>query len=74
MSDQLYKMITLLGIHAAIAGGVFPHLNRVWCRTCGRSEQIDPAACLAHGWPKCCNATMTIDQPANVEPCQGVKP
>ena len=37
--------------------------NVVWCRACGRSLGVNPAHCLRHGWPKCCGATMTIDQP-----------
>ena len=36
----------------------------VWCRTCGRSQSVDSADCLQHGWPKCCGCTMTIDHPA----------
>lgn len=35
----------------------------VWCRICGRSQPTDPAVCLAEGWPKCHNATMSIDPP-----------
>lgn len=42
-----------------------PKLQRgtVWCRKCGRSKKVDSAFCLRDGWPKCCNATMTIDAP-----------
>jgi hypothetical protein len=42
-----------------------PSLQRgqVWCRSCGRTERVDSAHCLRHGWPKCCGATMTIDAP-----------
>jgi hypothetical protein len=67
-------VLGFLGIHTAIANESMPGINRVWCRKCGRSEPVDPAHCLAHGWPKCCGATMTIDQPASTEPCQGVTP
>lgn len=35
--------------------------NIVWCRDCGRSQNINPAECLQKGWPKCCGYTMTID-------------
>lgn len=44
---------------------VIPQLRRgiVWCRTCGRSQHVDSAQALAHGWPKCCGYTMTIDSP-----------
>jgi len=43
-----------------------PSLQRgkVWCRTCKKSKQIDPAEALKTGWPKCCGYTMTIDSPA----------
>lgn len=43
-----------------------PSLERgmVWCRTCGRSERIDSAACLRSGWPICHGETMTIDHPS----------
>jgi len=42
-----------------------PSIERgmVWCRTCGRSQKVDPAYSLRHGWPKCCGYTMTIDSP-----------
>lgn len=37
--------------------------GRVWCRTCGADQQVNSAACLRTGWPKCCGCTMTIDSP-----------
>ena len=42
-----------------------PKLKRgmVWCTKCGRSERVDPARALRHGWPECCGYTMTIDSP-----------
>ena len=54
----------LSSIHDRIAADV-PQISRgmVWCRTCGRSERVDGADCLRHGWPKCCGYTMTIDSP-----------
>lgn len=54
----------LTSIHDSIADAV-PQIKRgvVWCRTCGRSERVDGANALAHGWPKCCGYTMTIDTP-----------
>lgn len=60
-------------IHEKIVKDV-PALKRgqVWCRTCGRTEKVDSAHCLAHGWPKCCDATMTIDPPESPTP-RGVK-
>lgn len=42
-----------------------PQIRRglVWCTQCGRSQRVDGAHCLLHGWPKCCGYTMTIDSP-----------
>ena len=42
-----------------------PKLTRgvVWCLRCGESINVNAARCLAHGWPKCCGQTMTIDSP-----------
>lgn len=37
--------------------------GQVWCRTCGRSEDVRAGDCLRLGWPKCCGETMTIDAP-----------
>jgi hypothetical protein len=37
--------------------------GRVWCKRCGRTERVDSANCLRHGWPECCGETMTIDAP-----------
>lgn len=38
--------------------------NRVWCRTCRRSEVCDHRIALREGWPECCGGhTMTIDPP-----------
>jgi Zn finger protein HypA/HybF involved in hydrogenase expression len=37
--------------------------GRVWCTTCGRSESVNAAESLRHGWPKCCGYTMTVDSP-----------
>lgn len=35
----------------------------VYCRHCGMTQEVDAAWCLQHGWPKHCEATMTIDPP-----------
>jgi len=43
--------------HPSIARG------QVWCRTCGRTQKVDPAECFRNGWPECCGYTMTIDAP-----------
>ncbi len=37
--------------------------NKVWCRICGREENVDSKRCMKEGWPKCCGETMTIDSP-----------
>lgn len=37
--------------------------GKVWCRTCGCEQDIDPVEALKNGWPKCCGYTMTIDSP-----------
>ena len=39
--------------------------GQVWCLECGATREVDPAHCLAHGWPRCCNRTMSIDSPAS---------
>lgn len=46
-----------------------PALTRgqVWCLSCGRTERVDSAHCLRHGWPKCCGETMSISSPSEVE-------
>ena len=38
--------------------------GQVWCLECGATREVDPAHCVAHGWPRCCNRTMSIDSPA----------
>ena len=32
----------------------------VHCRRCGAELGVDPAECLAHGWPVCCHETMAL--------------
>ena len=46
-------------------GSCHPALERgqVWCLKCGRTMKVDSAKCFRSGWPKCCDATMTIDNP-----------
>lgn len=53
-----------MNLHETIAGS-HPKLARgqVWCTTCARTEKLQSADALAHGWPKCCGHTMTIDPP-----------
>ena len=48
---------TLANVHPSIARGL------VWCKSCRRKQAVDPAECFAHGWPRCCGETMTIDSP-----------
>ena len=31
------------------------------CTVCGRSQAVDMAYCLGHGWPKCCGYTMRVE-------------
>lgn len=52
------------GLHERIAEDV-PQIKRgmVWCTVCSRSQKVDGADCLRHGWPKCHGLTMTIDSP-----------
>ena len=54
----------LSDIHRNIVDDV-PQLRRgrVWCHSCSHTEKVDSAECLAHGWPKCCGQTMSIDSP-----------
>lgn len=42
--------------------------GRVWCGRCGQTRQVDAARCLREGWPKCCGATMSIDEPKEGKP------
>jgi Zn finger protein HypA/HybF involved in hydrogenase expression len=37
--------------------------GKVWCRTCGSEQRVDPTNAIRFGWPKCCGFTMTIDHP-----------
>lgn len=62
----------LAGIHDQIAKDV-PQIKRgmVWCTVCGRSERVNGAECLRHGWPKCHGYTMTIDSPDERRSLQG---
>ena len=55
--------------YSRIAAAAPPQLarGRVWCRACGASHQVNAAECLRNGWPRCCDATMTIDSPEEQE-------
>jgi hypothetical protein len=37
--------------------------GRVWCHTCGHTQAVDSARCLAVGWPEHCGQTMSVDAP-----------
>lgn len=37
--------------------------GRVWCISCGHTEEVDATKALATGWPLHCGATMTVDSP-----------
>lgn len=54
----------LIGIHQKIVDDV-PALKKgvVYCHVCMREQKVNPAHCLAHGWPKCCQTTMSLDPP-----------
>ena len=36
----------------------------VFCHKCGKKLKVDSAQCLAKGWPKCCDSTMSLDEPS----------
>jgi len=36
----------------------------VHCPVCGREERVNPAECLAHGWPTCCKGHTMFLGPA----------
>lgn len=44
--------------------------GRVWCHRCGATRDVDAAACLRRGWPRCCGATMSIDSPEERAACR----
>lgn len=46
-------------------GGFDFRLNRgfVWCHKCGYTKKVNSSFCIIHGWPKCCNTTMSLDSP-----------
>jgi hypothetical protein len=58
------QLAAIRNIHAKIAADV-PSIARgqVWCRKCGHMQKVNGAHCLAHGWPKHCGATMSIEPP-----------
>lgn len=60
LSEKLADMASG-SLHRAIADEALPNVKSVRCRKCGAEQPVDAADCLAHGWPKCCGATMTID-------------
>ena len=39
----------------------------VHCPSCGHSEKVDSAVCLAQGWPKHCGATMQLGKAPGAE-------
>lgn len=42
--------------------------SSVWCRTCGRSVDVDARDALENGWPECHGETMTMDPPETWAP------
>ena len=55
------KPSDLAGLPTAIARDDGLLNKRVWCTECGKTQVVENG--LAHGWPKCCGYTMTIDSP-----------
>jgi hypothetical protein len=47
-------------LHESVAESAGIVHSTVRCRTCGTTQRVDGAACLRHGWPKCCGHTMTL--------------
>ena len=37
--------------------------RQVWCLSCGSTRRVENG--LRDGWPKCCDATMTLDAPGD---------
>lgn len=64
MSFEKLADVASGGLQRSIVDSV-PSLKRgrVWCIACGHTETVNSAHALAHGWPKHCGATMTIDSP-----------
>lgn len=63
MSEYTNYINKVKNIHQSVAQEVFPNISKVYCKTYKNELEVDPAYCLAHGWPKCCGYTMTIDTP-----------
>lgn len=61
-NDHIY--IKAMNLHEKLAD-CHPKLQRgmVYCHQCGNSKKVGSAHCFKYGWPKCCNATMSIDSP-----------
>lgn len=36
--------------------------GKVVCARCGKPRTVDAARCLRDGWPKCCGATMRLQE------------
>lgn len=32
-----------------------------FCTICKKRQTVDPAVCLARGWPMCCGRTMRVE-------------
>lgn len=50
-------------LREVMAASAFVARGMVWCVVCGKSHSVNASYALAHGWPKCCGQTMTIDSP-----------
>ena len=53
--DDLYDVVA--NCHPSIKR------SKVWCKKCGKNQEVNPKHCLRYGWPECCGETMTIDSP-----------
>ena len=64
MTPLLNRLEVATGLHDKLAT-CHPKLARgqVWCHSCGHTLKVLPGFALAHGWPKCCGYTMSIDSP-----------
>lgn len=63
MESTLRDMVNRIsGIHQTMADSI-GNPDKVYCKECGREEEIDAATCFRMGWPTCCGYTMTIDSP-----------
>lgn len=64
MTDIEQFVKRAMGIQGKIARDVWPNGGILSCSRCGRVQSVTAENCgvyLAHGWPKCCGFTMTVE-------------